>query len=70
MSEFITTPQFQIRKIHTLVPTQTITHLNEARESVAFAELAAGTGDYDLVRECIDNALRNLETAKDMAGVL
>ena len=70
MSEFITTPQFQIRKIHTLVPTQTITHLNEARESVAFAELAAGTGDYDLVRECIDNALRNLEAAKDMAEVI
>ena len=44
--------------------------MNEARESVAFAELAAGTGGYDLVRECIDNALRNLETAKDMAGVL
>ena len=65
MGEFITTA-----KIHTLVPTQTITDLNEARESVAFAELAAGTGGYDLVRECIDNALRNLETAKDMAEVL
>ena len=65
MGEFITTA-----KIHTLVPTQTNTDLNEARESVAFAELAAGTGDYDLVRECIDNALCNLEAAKDMAEVI
>ena len=70
MSEFITTPRLQNSQIHTLVPTQTITHLNEARESVAFAELAAGTCGYDRVRECIDNALRNLETAKDMAEVI
>jgi len=65
MTEFITSP-----KIHTLVATQAITHLNEARENVAFAELAAGTGDYDLVRECIETALSNLEAAKDMAEVL
>ena len=57
-------------KAHTLVTNQTITHVNEARESVAYAELALARWDYDLARECIDNALRNLEAAKDMAEVL
>lgn len=55
---------------HTLVSNQTITYVNEARESVAYAELALARWDYDLARECIDNALSNLEAAKDMAEVL
>ena len=57
-------------KAHTLVTNQTITHVNEARASVAYAELALARWDYDHARECIDDALRNLEAAKDMAEVL
>lgn len=57
-------------KAHTLVTNQTITHVSEARTEVAYAELALARWDYDLARECIDNALRNLQAAKDMAEVL
>ena len=55
---------------HTLVTNQTLTHVNEARESVAYAELALARWDYDLARECIENVLRNLHEAQDLAGVL
>lgn len=57
-------------KIHTLVTNQTITHVHEACEQVAYAEIALARWDYDLARECIDNALTNLAAAKDMAEVL
>ncbi|MBC7594727.1 MAG: hypothetical protein H7288_12435 [Kineosporiaceae bacterium] len=49
-------------QVHTLVTNQTLTHVNEASESVAYADLSLARWDYDLTRECIENALRNLQS--------